>query len=141
MIQPATVRSFYIKLHFRLCCRIEKRLKKTGDPMALTKLISLTLLGTVFLLGTFTSIQVHVDFVWFHAVLLLDRDWFLIQFDDDNAITRSGCCLFCLIRGNLTSFWGFQAKKSDLKEITNKVYFDVEIGGKPAGMLYFSVSL
>ncbi len=52
--------------------------------MALTKLISLTLLGTVFLLGTFTSIQ---------------------------------------------------AKKSDLKEITNKVYFDVEIGGKPAGRI------
>ncbi|XP_044473246.1 peptidyl-prolyl cis-trans isomerase CYP19-4 [Mangifera indica] len=52
--------------------------------MALTKLISLTLLGTLFLLGTFTSIQ---------------------------------------------------AKKSDLKEITNKVYFDVEIGGKPAGRI------
>ena len=29
----------------------------------------------------------------------------------------------------------FQAKKSkeDLKEVTHKVYFDVEIGGKPAG--------
>lgn len=32
-----------------------------------------------------------------------------------------------------------QAKKSDqnLKEITNKVYFDVEIAGKPAGMFYY----
>jgi hypothetical protein len=33
----------------------------------------------------------------------------------------------------------FQAKKSkeDLKEITHKVYFDVEIDGKPAGMFFF----
>lgn len=33
--------------------------------------------------------------------------------------------------------WNFQAKKSkeDLKEVTHKVYFDVEIAGKPAGML------
>ncbi|KAJ0021117.1 peptidyl-prolyl cis-trans isomerase CYP19-4 [Pistacia vera] len=52
--------------------------------MALTKLISLTLLGTLVLLGTFTSIQ---------------------------------------------------AKKADLKEITHKVYFDVEIAGKPAGRI------
>lgn len=31
----------------------------------------------------------------------------------------------------------FQAKKSteDLKEVTHKVFFDVEIAGKPAGML------
>jgi peptidylprolyl isomerase len=31
----------------------------------------------------------------------------------------------------------FQAKKSkeDLKEVTHKVYFDIEIAGKPAGML------
>lgn len=36
--------------------------------------------------------------------------------------------------------FAFQAKKSDqnLKEITNKVYFDVEIAGKPAGMFYFA---
>jgi peptidylprolyl isomerase len=31
---------------------------------------------------------------------------------------------------------GFQAKKSnaELTEITNKVYFDIEIDGKPAGL-------
>lgn len=30
----------------------------------------------------------------------------------------------------------FQAKasKDSLKEVTHKVYFDIEIGGKPAGM-------
>lgn len=34
---------------------------------------------------------------------------------------------------------GLQAKKSkeDLKEVTNKVYFDVEIDGKPAGISVF----
>ena len=34
-------------------------------------------------------------------------------------------------------WFGSQAKKSaeDLKEVTHKVYFDVEIAGKPAGML------
>lgn len=32
----------------------------------------------------------------------------------------------------------FQAKKSkeELKEVTHKVFFDVEIDGKPAGMLF-----
>jgi hypothetical protein len=30
-------------------------------------------------------------------------------------------------------FSGFQAKK-DLTEVTNKVYFDIEIDGKPAGL-------
>ena len=37
----------------------------------------------------------------------------------------------------------FQAKKpkEDLKEVTHKVYFDVEIGGKPAGnALYHYIS-
>ncbi|KAI3749883.1 hypothetical protein L2E82_20501 [Cichorium intybus] len=34
-----------------------------------------------------------------------------------------------------------EAKKSnkDLKEVTNKVYFDVEIGGKPAGRIVFGL--
>lgn len=34
-------------------------------------------------------------------------------------------------------FW-FQAKKSDadLKEVTHKVFFDVEIDGKPAGKFF-----
>lgn len=34
-------------------------------------------------------------------------------------------------------FFLLQAKKSkeDLKEVTHKVYFDIEIDGKPAGML------
>jgi hypothetical protein len=33
-------------------------------------------------------------------------------------------------------FWGVQAKKSnaELTEVTNKVYFDIEIDGKPAGL-------
>jgi hypothetical protein len=37
----------------------------------------------------------------------------------------------------------FQAKKSkeDLKEITHKVYFDVEIDGKPAGMFFLWIIL
>jgi len=30
-------------------------------------------------------------------------------------------------------FSGFQAKK-DLTEVTHKVYFDIEIDGKPAGL-------
>lgn len=33
----------------------------------------------------------------------------------------------------------FQAKsnKEDLKEVTNKVFFDIEIDGKPAGEIFF----
>lgn len=43
------------------------------------------------------------------------------------------CCLICkcLNQHSVTSL--IQAKK-DPKEVTDKVYFDVEIGGKPAGM-------
>jgi peptidylprolyl isomerase len=35
----------------------------------------------------------------------------------------------------------FQAKKSneDLKEVTHKVYFDVEIAGKPAGNSLYTI--
>lgn len=32
-----------------------------------------------------------------------------------------------------TFFIGFVAANADLEEITNRVYFDIEIGGKPAG--------
>lgn len=28
----------------------------------------------------------------------------------------------------------FQGKKSNLSEVTHKVYFDIEIDGKPAGL-------
>jgi hypothetical protein len=37
----------------------------------------------------------------------------------------------------------FQAKKSkeDLTEITHKVYFDVEVDGKPAGMFFVWIIL
>lgn len=40
-----------------------------------------------------------------------------------------------MVDDNLMWF-AFQSKKSqeDLKEVTHKVYFDVEIAGKPAGM-------
>lgn len=48
--------------------------------------------------------------------------------------------VFVLISGCLDSVL-LQAKKSkeNLKEITHKVYFDVEIDGKEAGMTLFPV--
>lgn len=45
-------------------------------------------------------------------------------------------CKFAVFEGHCYCFL-LQAKKSkeSLKEVTHKVYFDVEIDGKPAGML------
>lgn len=45
-------------------------------------------------------------------------------------------CYFAAFNGHCYCFL-LQAKKSkeNLKEVTHKVYFDVEIDGKPAGML------
>lgn len=42
-----------------------------------------------------------------------------------------------LVMNDSWCFFQAQAKKSeeDLKEVTHNVYFDVEIAGKPAGML------
>ncbi|KAH7549889.1 hypothetical protein JRO89_XS13G0099800 [Xanthoceras sorbifolium] len=79
--------------------------------MASAKLLSLTLLWTLVLLGASTSIE--------------------IDYGEIRRLSELGNVNDDLI------FAAFQAKKSkeDLKDITHKVYFDVEIAGKPAGRI------
>ncbi|XP_071724269.1 peptidyl-prolyl cis-trans isomerase CYP19-4-like isoform X2 [Rutidosis leptorrhynchoides] len=50
-------------------------------------------------------------------------------------MARISSLLFCTILLTIGSLSLIQAKKSDLKEITHKVFFDVEIAGKPAGRI------
>ncbi|XP_078442660.1 peptidyl-prolyl cis-trans isomerase CYP19-4-like isoform X1 [Wolffia australiana] len=62
--------------------------------------------------------------------------WFLIIFAAVNQIQRwRGDDLSSISSEDSIDFYGQAKEKENLKEVTHKVYFDIEIDGKPAGRI------